>query len=285
LAIPWALMALPQINIDNSIVAESIQKHAAAMGAVVHTATRELQRRGQATQGEAVMREGLTAAEMAARSVRCIFGFNMGNNDGCAEIANVTCKTCTAICCEFHQTHELHKDFAIEKFILRQRQAQAQQKPAFLEGAPQMAPAKESTTGENTSAPKRVRKNTWPDLESRYQKIKGETYVRPPGQKVRDFQLMVEGLEARARGVQVPESRAQAKDIVPSQVNNPPPAGVLSHGLVPESISNGLQFLHQLQLFLASQTSTISSQNPPRQAKLAEGVVENSDEEDVEVYV
>ena len=37
------------------------------------------------------------------------------------------------------------------------------------------------------------------DLEARYENSKCQPYKRPPGQKVTDFQLMVEGLEGRQR--------------------------------------------------------------------------------------
>ena len=202
---------------------------------------------------------------MAARAVRCIVGFNMGENDGCTEVASTTCPTCNAICCAFHQAHDLHKELVSETALLKQQQARAQQKTTSRAGVPDVAPSKESTSEGGTSATKQVRrKNTWADLEVRYQQIKGEAYVRPPKQKRSEFQLMVEGLEARIRGQQEP---AQAKDQIHPPINNLPPVAQLN-GLIPESMINGFQLLQQLQQFFTSPaTSAGILTSIPSQAK------------------
>ena len=281
-------MSLPRIDLDNRATAESIRKHAADMSTVVLTASRELQRKGQATQGEAILREGLTPAEMAARAVHCIVGFNMGENDGCTEVANTTCPTCTAICCAFHQAHDMHKEHVSETLLLKQQQALAQQRRTSRAGAPDVAPPKETTSVGGTSAAKKIRKNTWPDLEARYQQIKGEAYVRPPKQRVGEFQLMVEGLEARNRGQHEP---AQAKNQLRPPTSTPTPGVAHVNNLIPESMVNGLQLFQQLQLFFNSQaTSTgiatsISTQANESVRASGDNNGEVSDDEGGEVFI
>ena len=158
-------------------------------------------------------------------------------------------------------------------------------------GAPDVAPSKESAADGDTAAAKRIRKNTWADLEARYQQIKGEAYVRPPKQKVGEFQLMVEGLEARTRGAQEP---AQAKDHTRPPIDNPPPPIGQLNSLIPESMANGLQLLQQLQLFFTAQAkptmpSAVSSQAKEAavtaQATSGDNNGEGSDEEGVEVFI
>ena len=202
-------MALPRVNLDQGIAAEAVRQHTIQIDNVVRTATAQLVRRSQATMGEVIQREGITPAALASQGIRCAFGYNAGENDGCTEIVKDVCGTCNAMCCEFHMDHEHHKDVVHESTILRQQQALAQQKLSMR--TPAVAPAKDSTSVETSGSEKKARKNTWDDLKSRYQKIKGQAYEKTPGQKRGDFQLMVEGLEARDQGGRVQEP-SQAKE-------------------------------------------------------------------------
>ncbi len=128
--------------------------------------------------------------------MRCIFGFSSSSDvEGCSEVPRFVCNDCEAICCEFHQEHSRHKAYVSETTILRQQQALSQQKVGEM-AAKEISQSSESADKKEDKAP---RKNTWTDLEQRYKAIKGEDYVRPPGQKKVHFQLMVEGLEGRER--------------------------------------------------------------------------------------
>lgn len=149
--------------------------------------------------GEVLQREAVTPAELTAQGIRCTFGCNTSGGDGCAENVAGVCGTCSAHCCQFHLDHNLHKDIVPGKIVLRQQQAIAQQKLSMR--APAIAPAKDSKSvrEQSASSEKNTRKNTWADLEARFEKCKGHSYKRPSGQKVGDFQLMVEGLENRQR--------------------------------------------------------------------------------------
>ena len=195
-------MALPNIELSDERTAEALKKRAEEVSAILRTGTTQLIRKRQATMGETLSREGLTAATaLQSQVIRCIFGFSSTESEGCQDLAEFTCEICEAICCDFHRCHDLQKDFVNETAILKQQQAQAQLRIAF-EAAPVVAPAKEISNhaeGESVKAKeiKAPRRNTWADLLNRYQQITKKEYDKPTGQKVGDFQLMVEGLEGR----------------------------------------------------------------------------------------
>jgi len=106
-------------------------------------------------------------------------------------VTALTCITCQAICCDFHLIHDRHKYFVSEAILLRQKQAIAQRDIT----APAVAPAKDTNSGIESTTKKAAKKNSWADLQQRFEIIKGKPYAKPHGQRVGDFQLMVEGLE------------------------------------------------------------------------------------------
>ena len=192
---------MPAIDASDQRTADALRKRAEEVSVILRTGTTQLIRKRQATMGETLSREGLSAATaLQSQIVRCIFGLSStADSEGCQDLAVFTCKTCEAICCDFHLSHDLHKDFVNETAILKQQQALAQQKIA-IEAAPVVAPAKETGTEGDTAkakGDKAPRKNTWADLLQRYHRITSKDYEKPAGQKVGDFQLMVEGLEGR----------------------------------------------------------------------------------------
>ena len=234
---PWVIMTLPEINISDERTAEALRKRAEEVATVLRTGTTQLIRKRQATMGEALSREGLAANSTALRSqmVRCIFGFS--SSEGCQDLQIATCGTCEALCCDFHQLHDLHKDFVNESVLLKQQQARAQQM-LTIETAPTVAPAKETRTESNAAkakGDKPPRRNTWADLLQRYQQLKGKDYEKPAGQKVSDFQLMVEGLEGRQEAAG--DNGSSRKSTAPLMQKQVPPSAEEAAAVVASSIT------------------------------------------------
>ena len=246
MAKPWQIMALPEVDLTNEDIAKAIQIQAVEVKKTIDIATATLTRKRQGWLREALAREGHTAATLRDQAMRCIFGFSSNNDvEGCSEVARFVCDDCEAICCEFHQAHSRHKEYVSDTAILRQQQALSQQKIGE-------APAKETsqdTELADKKEDKAPRKNTWADLEQRYKALKGEDYVRPPGQKKTDFQLMVEGLEGRER-----------RDAPAVAEPKGPPAPTIASA-VPDSIDNLFQqyFRDQFQEFLRGQNTSLGN--------------------------
>ena len=277
---PWSPLVLPRVNLDLTAAAEAVRMHTVQIDNVVRTATAQLVRRHQGAMGEVIQREGITPAELTVQGIRCAFGYNISGAEGCTDNVAGACGTCSAQCCQFHLDHELHKDVVSDSIIFRQQQALAQQKLTMR--TPAVAPAKESASvepsasekkTEQSASEKKARKNTWMDLEARYEKSKGQPYKRPPGQKVTDFQLMVEGLEGRQRREPAQEP-AQAKNLTrrqePAQAidQTRPPVGISQASAVQPALDQSMfqqfqqyqQFL-QYQAFVSSSSSVSSSTN------------------------
>ena len=248
-------MALPKIDFSDSNIAAAFERRANEVSAMMRTAVSELTRRRQTTMGEVIPRVGLSTMEaLQSQAIRCIFGLSSsGDEEGCAEPATFTCQVCNAICCDFHQEHNLHEAYASETSLFRQQQAIAQQRIT----APAVASAKDTRDGAAArDATKKPRKNTWSDLLQRYERINGKAYEKPAGQKVGDFQLMVEGLEGRlaaagAKTATGPTTVAAITSIIPT---------------VPEAGAGSALFeeFRQYQAFVALRNST---SQPPADSK------------------
>jgi hypothetical protein len=245
----WQLMSRPLVDLSDGAKADAFIERATQISAAMRTGISQLTRKHQAIQGEILSRPGLI---LQSQAVRCIFGMGSSSDaEGCSEIGNIPCQICQAICCDFHQVHDLHKDFANETSIFRQQAAVAQQKLS----APAVAPAKE-TQSSSADGTKKIRKNTWADLLQRYEIIKGKAYEKPAGQKVSDFQLMVEGLEGRSSASK--QEPAQSK----SQ-----PVAAQSTTATPAAMESGLfEEFRQYQAFLALRNGGLVIQ-PPADSK------------------
>lgn len=244
----WQLMPRPSVDLSDTTKAAVFIERATQISAAMRTGISQLARKHQAIQGEVLSRPGLS---LQSQAVRCIFGMGSSSDvEGCLEIADVSCETCQAICCDFHQVHDLHKDFANESSIFRQQAAVAQQN---LCSAPAVAAPKETPQSKSGDETKKARKNTWADLLQRYESIKGEAYEKPAGQKVGDFQLMVEGLEGRLSAKQEPE---QSKSLLQS---TPASTEITAEDLDSASFEE----FRQYRRFLAMRNRESAMQQPP----------------------
>ena len=241
----WQLMPRPSVDLSDSTKAAAFIERASQISAAMRTGISQLTRKHQAVQGEVLSRPGLS---LQSQSVRCIFGMGSSSDvEGCLETANITCQTCQAICCDFHQVHDLHKDFSSEAAIFKQQAAVAQQKLS----APAVAPAKETESNGGDGGAKKIRKNTWADLLQRYECIKGKAYEKPVGQKVGDFQLMVEGLEGRLSAKREPAQSKIQPLVLATTESKPQPALITTGNLAGTTEVGSFEEFQQYQAFLA----------------------------------
>jgi hypothetical protein len=171
----------------------------------------QLIRKRQDKQQEFVPRPGLLVP--AAEVVKCIFGYKL-EMDGCLEKASNICVECGAFCCDLHHLHSTHHD-ANSSDILRQQITAA---AANSSRTTDPAVASSSSSTNTIKAPAR---NTRSDLSQRFLAVTGRQTIdsKHKALKVKEFQLIVEGLERAATQSAATSINAANNAIAPTNQN------------------------------------------------------------------